>query len=219
MRGPFLAFVCLLGTVLAACDQAPEYAAIDSPKENRIRLVRHEHVVRFPGNAAALDAHEAARLAQFLGSRASDGGATIAVGPGTSGALVSSRERAVRDALAARGYRAVDVFHVSSADALNQVIVSVASAVVVTPRCPDYSKPTEYNYTNTPHSNFGCASAHNLGVMVADPADLARGRDEGTLDGTQSVLGVQRYRTGKVTPLKDPGDSSSSGNGSSSGSK
>jgi pilus assembly protein CpaD len=202
MRGSFLAFVCLLGVALAACDQAPEYAVADSPKENRIRLVRHEHVVRFPGNAAALDAHEAARLSQFLGSRASDSGATIAVGPGTSAALASSRERVVREALAARGYRSVDVFHVSAADALNQVIVSVASAVVVTPRCPDYSKPTEYNYTNTPHSNYGCATAHNLGVMVADPADLARGRDEGTLDGTQSVLGIQRYRIGKVTPLK-----------------
>ncbi|MGD9895416.1 MAG: CpaD family pilus assembly lipoprotein, partial [Dehalococcoidia bacterium] len=65
------------------------------------------------------------------------------------------------------------------------------------------SKPTEYNYSNTRHSNYGCADAHNLGIMVADPADLTRGQDEGSTDGTASVLGIQRYRTGKVTPLKD----------------
>jgi pilus assembly protein CpaD len=202
MRNLLIAIVCLASATLAACgDSAPEYATADSPKNNRVVAVRNEHVVRFAGNSSALDAQETARLARFLGSNRGESGAVIAVGPGTSGAVNAGRERAVRDALVTRGYRPVDVVYVASADALNQVTVSVASTVVVTPRCPDYSKPTEYNYSNTPHSNHGCANTHNLGVMVADPADLIRGRDEGGQDGSGSVLAIQRYRVGKVTPL------------------
>ena len=214
MRSLLIAILCLAGAALAACgDSAPEYAAADSPKKNRVVAVSHEHVVRFAGNSSALDAQESARLSRFLASNRSESGAVIAVGPSTSGALNAGRERVIRDTLVARGYRPVDVVYVSSADALNRVTVSISSTVVVTPRCPDYSKPTEYNYSNTPHSNHGCANTHNLGVMVADPADLMRGRDEGWQDGAGSVLAVQRYRAGKVTPLLN-GDT-----GSEAGSK
>lgn len=212
MRGLLFALVSLASISLAACgDSAPEYAKADSPKNNRVTLVRQEHVVRFAGNAAVLDQQEAARLSQFLAAKRSVGNAMISVGPATSGALTASRERAVRDLLAGRGYSAVDVVYVASSDALNQVTVSLASAVVVTPRCPDYSKPTESNYGNTTHSNYGCADAHNLGVMVADPADLVRGRDQGWGDGAGSVLAIQRYRAGKVTPLKDSDTGSEAG--------
>lgn len=212
MRRLLIAILCLAGATLAACgDSAPEYASADSPKNNRVVAVRHEHVVRFAGNASALDPQETARLSRFLAGNRSESGAVIAVGPATSGALNAGRERVVRDALITRGYRPVDVVYVTSADALNQVTVSISSSVVVTPRCPDYSKPTEYNYTNTPHSNHGCANTHNLGVMVADPADLIRGRDEGGQDGTGSVLAVQRYRIGKVTPLLDSETGTDSG--------
>lgn len=204
MKFIHLIFLCVAASLLASCgDSAPEYANADNPKTNRIALVRHEHVVRFAGNATTLEPEEAARLSRFLADDRSQSSATIAVGPGVSGAIASARATAVRQALASRGYRSVDVLYVASADALNQVRVTTTAAVAITPRCPDYSKPTEYNYSNTRHSNYGCADAHNLGVMVADPADLARGRDEGSEDGTAAVLGIQRYRAGKVTPLKD----------------
>jgi type IV pilus biogenesis protein CpaD/CtpE len=53
--------------------------------------------------------------------------------------------------------------------------------------------------------------------MVADPADLMRGRDNGAQDGTQSVLAIQRYRQGKVIqPVST--DTSDVSSGSSSGS-
>ncbi len=201
---PFLLIAAVLG--LSACgDSAPEFSPLDSPKTNRVSVTRQEHVVRFAHGRSDLDPAEQARLAEFLstqGSQAS-GGAVISVGPSTGpSGVVGARERAIREALARRGYRQVDTVHTGSdTGGANQAIVAVNRYVVTTPRCPDFSKPTESNYTNTTHSNFGCASAHNLGVMVADPADLARGRSEGAQDGTQAVLGVQRYRTGKVTPL------------------
>ena len=46
--------------------------------------------------------------------------------------------------------------------------------VVTLPPCPDWSKPAAGagDFTNTASSNFGCADAVNLGLMVAQPADL-----------------------------------------------
>lgn len=201
---PLLLLAAALG--LSACgDSAPEFSPLDSPKTNRVSVTKQEHVVRFAHGRSDLDPAEQARLAEFLSRQSSQAssGATISVGPSTGpSGVVGGRERSIRAALARRGYRQIDAVHTGSdTGGANQVTVAVNRYVVTTPRCPDYSKPTETNYTNTTHSNFGCANAHNLGVMVADPADLARGRSEGAQDGTQSVLGVQRYRVGKVTPL------------------
>jgi type IV pilus biogenesis protein CpaD/CtpE len=39
--------------------------------------------------------------------------------------------------------------------------------------------------------------------MVADPADLARGRDPGAADATREAEAVVRYRTDKVKKLRD----------------
>jgi hypothetical protein len=48
----------------------------------------------------------------------------------------------------------------------------------------------------------GCANAANLEAMVADPADLLRGRRPGPADGAAAALAIERYRQGLVTPLQ-----------------
>ena len=53
-----------------------------------------------------------------------------------------------------------------------------------------------------PLSNLGCANAVNLGLMIAEPADLTRGRPLGTADGIREAEAVVRYRTDKVKELK-----------------
>jgi pilus assembly protein CpaD len=206
MQRPSRLLPIALALTLAACgDSAPEFSPLDAPKTNRVSVVQQEHVVRFSHGRADLEPGEQARLSEFLSLQGgqANGGATIAVGPSTGpSGIVAGRERILRDALTRRGYRQIDAIHTGSdTGGANQVVIAVNRYVVTTPRCPDYSKPSESNYTNTTHSNFGCANAHNLGVMVADPADLVRGRPTGAQDGTQAVLGIQRYRVGKTTPL------------------
>lgn len=216
MRGNILSFLLVGILALAACgDSAPEYSAANSPKHNRIVAVKQEHALRFAHGSSSIDPGEASRLTNFLAAQGgqADGHATVLIGPGTGPSGVAfGRERTVREALASRGFRQVHVAHTGvDTGGVNGVMIAVSSYVVVTPRCPDHSKPSEVNYTNTLPSNFGCADAHNLGVMVADPADLARGRAEGPQDGSQSVLGIQRYRTGKTTPLIKEGTGTEAG--------
>jgi len=42
----------------------------------------------------------------------------------------------------------------------------------------------------------------NLGLMVAEPRDLERGRALAPADGVHAAEAVARYRTGKVYELK-----------------
>lgn len=84
-----------------------------------------------------------------------------------------------------------------------RVDVAVTTYLVRLPACPDWSRDPGFDPLNLPLSNLGCANATNLGLMVADPADLARGRDVGPADATREAEAVVRYRTDKVKKLRD----------------
>lgn len=85
------------------------------------------------------------------------------------------------------------------------------------PGCGDWSGHTGFNPYNQVHSNFGCAAQHNVGKMVADPADLVRMREADPTDTQNSNRVVQRYRAGQP-PGSAPNPLQSSGStGTSSG--
>ncbi len=77
----------------------------------------------------------------------------------------------------------------------------VGRYAVTLPRCPNWSMNDAGDFTNAPTSNFGCATAVDLGLMVASPADLAGGRTLAAADGKPMAAAVDRYLDDKVTPL------------------
>lgn len=76
--------------------------------------------------------------------------------------------------------------------------------------CPDWSKSTVGNYTNSQHSNYGCAVNNNLAVQLADPWDLKEGIGNANADTEASVRTIERYRSGEIpaalTPQQDTGN-------------
>jgi pilus assembly protein CpaD len=74
---------------------------------------------------------------------------------------------------------------------------------ITVPGCPDWSRDVAHDPLNLPMSNLGCATLGNLARMVADPADLARGRELGPADATREAEAIVRYRTDKVKALED----------------
>jgi pilus assembly protein CpaD len=68
------------------------------------------------------------------------------------------------------------------------------------PPCPNWSSPPGAEYTNAHTSNWGCAAATNLGLMVASPADLVSGRTLGPTEGMPAASAVQRYLNDRVKP-------------------
>jgi pilus biogenesis lipoprotein CpaD len=84
-----------------------------------------------------------------------------------------------------------------------RVEVVLERALVTLPACPDWSRESGTDFSNQTHSNFGCATQTNLGLMIAELKDLVRGRTLGPADGVHQAEGIVRYRTGKVVELEE----------------
>ena len=52
-------------------------------------------------------------------------------------------------------------------------------------------------------SDFGCADATNLGLMVANPRDLLVGRQPGPASAEPALAAIQNYRAHRPITLPD----------------
>jgi pilus assembly protein CpaD len=108
--------------------------------------------------------------------------------------------RRVRDRLLAAGVPASAIrVLITEQGAPDGVTLSYERYEVQLPTCGDWSGKAVYDPYNDVHSNFGCAMQHNVGAMVADPADLVRKRDTSPAEAGASDRVVQRYRAGQPT--------------------
>lgn len=74
-----------------------------------------------------------------------------------------------------------------------RVVVSRMRASV--PGCPDWSRNPSRDFNANTSSNFGCATNSNLAAMIANPADLVRGRSAATAaDPAVSAKAIDSYR-------------------------
>jgi pilus assembly protein CpaD len=191
----------------------------------KIDRVQFDQRVRFAPRNAALDEREQRDLAAFAQRHSLGYADTIYVFTGEppsreAASLALGRAQNVRRSLVGQGVPLEHVQIATSPDVTgDQVAVVVSRHVATPPACPNWTKPSGGDATVTVNSNFGCATAFNLSHMVADPADLIRGRSTGPADGEQTTLGIYRYRIGKITPLmKDTGSAPLTGGGGGGGS-
>lgn len=80
-----------------------------------------------------------------------------------------------------------------------RVIVSRATAVVT--GCPDWRRPSVFEFEASTMSNYGCATETNLAAMVANPEDLVRGQ-AGALGGSDAqtvAKAIKVYRDQAAT--------------------
>ncbi len=199
----------MVPALVAACVSGFEY------REPKVTVADAREDVAFAPGSTSLSGATAARLGDFMASVRSpgDGGdlkvfvvgaASISGAPDQTARLIDRRNQAVADVLAAHGIVAEPV----PADAITRpvlpdtVAVIVRRTVVALPACPDWSAwPNYSNFHNLPASNWSCATAVNFGMMVAEPADLVRGRTPGNADGTVMARSIENYRKGKTKPI------------------
>lgn len=165
------------------------------PKRTQVELVTLDYDVHFARGAKTVAAGETAGLSNFLKSNTVGDGDTVTVdSPNGSSSLAAARQAAVLGELKHRHVHAVAT--AGAVPASDLVRIHVSHAVVTTPHCPDWSKPEADEPTNGPSSNFGCATEANLAAMVADPADLVKGKTSNSADGAALARGVDLYRSG-----------------------
>ncbi len=192
---PFLALL------LAACvPPAAQWSGAEAPKEIKVEWVNFRHDVSFTSGQAAPSDFERARFQSFLAQMRMTPSSRVAVAA-AEGPLAGPRAEAVRALLDEQRIESMSLARGSLSDlGQGSVAVIVGRYVATPPNCPDWRKPANQNFQNSPSSNFGCANAVNLALMVEDPADLLRGRPLGPGDAAGLVHGIQRYRSNLVIP-------------------
>jgi len=196
MRRSIVALAALIA--LGGCTPyTEEWSPSQSPKRNTVTWVETQYAVPFADGSAVLSEADRAALERFLARQARGDSVrlTVAAADG-GGALAVRRETAVVDYLRSRGLDARLGPLAGQGGSRSTVAVAVGRYIVTPPTCPDWSKPAGGDSGNTSGSNFGCATATNLGMMVADPGHLVRGAAMGPGDGEMLAKGIGNYRRG-----------------------
>ncbi len=162
------------------------------------------HRVTFePGNAEIGDDARHALHAFLRQSGAASGEHIEIDGPrnpgGAHAPLTAARLAAIRDELSRTGIAASIPLRAGNGlpSAGDEAEILITRAMVIPPDCGsgDLERGQRPNY------RWSCANAANLGHMVANPADLERGRRISPADGEATTLSIQRYRKGEIKPI------------------
>lgn len=204
-------FLAILLLSLAACArEEAAWTAVEAPNRLRVDWRSEAFVANFPAGAAELGPEERAKLARFLDAALRTGDERITLSPPADSdrALNGRRIEHLRQILAgAAPRRPVTVAPIADSRlTAGSALVAIGRYVVSTPSCPNWRKPSSVDSANQPSSNFGCANETNLGLMVADPADLVVGHELDNAEAEAMNHGIRRYRDNKVPTLpKDNG--------------
>lgn len=216
--GKLLAAIAILLWAGACAPVAGDLSLGDAGRQSIVAWKVSQHEVRFEPGKELLAAGEAARLEAFLGAFDLRRPMHIFVGAETQNGdsrLAQRRRATAHELLANYGVTARrepppaepgKALHSRPSGADRAVILAGRFEVEVI-GCPDWRKPVLDDFTNYESSNFGCANANNLALMVADPMDLVGGRDGGAGDGTRAAGTVRKYRSGALPSLGDTGSS------------
>jgi pilus assembly protein CpaD len=193
----FSALVALsLAGLTAGC--ASGWQESYSNKRNTVELVRLTHSVQFADGANSLSPDERMHLESFLSDVGAGYGDEAWIDAGND-PLGAARSGAIMTALSHHGIIASsDNLAYGAALQPGEVRLVIGRYTVTPPECPDWRKPADNDYQNTPSSNYGCATATNLGQMVANPRDLLDGRTYGGPDTDRATKAVEDYRKGSV---------------------
>jgi len=182
---------------LSACEPgAASYTTAEAPKELRIDGAASKLNLAFAAGSDQLTPGEAARLQRLAMSGGISPADRVTIAAAGDPLLRQHRIDSV-----SRELLRYDI--IATASPLvgvprDHAVIEVGRYLVTLPPCPNWSQYSASDFTNEKTSNFGCATAVNLGLMVASPADLVSARDLAPADGTPAVSAVTRYLTDKV---------------------
>lgn len=184
---------------LAGCET---YSPAQSSIENETVWINLTHEVAFRGDQVDLSALERRRLDAFLAEIAAVATDSLTVDPGVADdAGAQARALAVVDHLRARVPTAQPRVRRIGLEAGRDLRVVVGRYLVVPPQCPNWSKPSNRDPRNLATANLGCSINANLALMIADPADLVRGRVTTPALGAMGTAAIERYLNDEVKEL------------------
>jgi pilus assembly protein CpaD len=188
--------------VLAVAACATDYTKSEAPNTLQVDGAETRIDLSFAPGSARLGPGEAARLNRMVATGIIGPADRVTIAAAGPPALAKQRAAAVSSALLAQGIVA-DASPLATAPA-NHAIIGIGRYTVTLPPCPNWSQSYSAEYTNAHSSNWGCARATNLGLMVASPGDLVSGRTLGPADAMPAATAIQNYLNNKFKPLPTP---------------
>jgi len=201
VKTPLILCLTIACSVLQACDAPGEWSASEAPRQLRIDFQRMTHTAAYAPEATQLAPREQESLANFLQVTEVTTNDRIYLEPTSNDRRNGSRISVLARELSRRGYAVATLPPGGDAVPPNALLVTVERYVVTPPDCPNWTKSPSDDHENAAASNFGCANATDLGLMVADPRDLVIGRGMGPESAEHASLAIQRYREGKTSSL------------------
>lgn len=188
-----------------------KWRQIPATPENQVETIIFEQRVAFAEGTPLLDRTARQAVDRLLEEARPDSGSLINLSVPAAGSSTTTLDRltlqrleAVRVLLADRGYPSALATDAAGRVAVlgeNEVGLTVSKVMAVLPDCsqPQPLEPDRPDFS----TGFGCANTNNLGVMVANPADLERGRPLEPADAEAHSLPILRYRIGEPKPLEE----------------
>ena len=184
---------------LGACQPGvATYTTSEAPHNLELSSAPHRIAVRFLPGSTRLARGEAQRLKRLVLLGAILPQDRVAVAAAGGWRLASAREAVLSRMLLP--YRIVVEPAAFPWAARDRALITIDRTLVTLPACPNWSGPTPERFNNQPASNFGCATATDRGLMVANPTDLVRGEPLGPADAGPAVIATNLYLTNKVPP-------------------
>ena len=216
-----LLLILTLVLLVGACAPVTSYTDAEAPKRLKLDSATTQVDLHFAPGTANLSPADAARLRYMAATGRIAASDRVVVAAAGAPHLAEERAGAVSRVLLNYGVVAI----AGSADVpANQAVVEAMRTLVTLPPCPNWSKTSSQDYGNQPSSNFGCATETNLGMMVANPSDLASGMPLGPTAGQPAAAAINRYLNDKVVlptantalPIAVQGSSQQGGSGTNS---
>jgi pilus assembly protein CpaD len=193
-------FLLVLVGLLAMSSCAPRsnhWIPEESPKRNKVDWAKFYHVAQFSPGSSILSEAQERDLERFLRRVALGQGVRVEISSSEASdvRLGLRREAAVADVLERADVRvSLAKYDTTEKTPDHSVRVAVGRYVLTSPKCPDWSKAATGDPSNRVSGNFGCATASNHGLMLANPGDLVRPGPLTSGDGEALAKGLQNYR-------------------------
>jgi pilus assembly protein CpaD len=200
-------FALLAATLTAGCSQG---RPADWRDNNRLVVERRPAVLTLKKvGADALSEDDASLLASFADTYFQRGEGTILLSVRAEEDDEAKNAAKQRLELVARELNRMGIPENTLSPKLEPAVEGIAADsvrlrydvyAVRVPQCGEWSESSTFTpLNNEPLSNFGCATARNIGLMVANPRDLIRPQNSEGRDATRGTDVIAKYRAGKST--------------------
>ena len=185
----------VLATTVAACASQSKPEGHDYRQNHQIQVASEQVSISItlPDSGMSLAPSDDRRFRGFLRDYVQRGRSVVTV--------ESQMGQLARDILLANGLRDYEIVIADDTTILApNAVLSFTANKAVLPECGNFSDHPNFNPSNAPHSNYGCAYQRNIGAITSDPGDFIQAKPATGGAASRTDTGIQTHQSGAPKP-------------------